>query len=122
MYVVFELCESAFLGEEACDSELCVRVEVHVCCPPLLALGEDVSAEDKACNFPRMFLSLMFSTWMFFLKILLLRKLQDATLIFIFDHYGTTEERTSGVPDLPCWPIFLQMTSHCQMLEPCPWI
>ena len=26
------------------------------------------------------------------------------------------------MPDLPFWSIFLQISSHCQMLEPWPWI
>ena len=87
------LWESAFLREEACDSELCVPVEVHMCCPPFLTLGKDVSAEFKACDFPWMFLSLMFSAWMYYLNTLLLRKLRDASIYFLFskpwDHRRT---------------------------------
>ena len=87
----------------ACD-EFCVGSDFvpswHVCCLSFLALCEDVPTEDMACDILWMFPGLMFSSWMYFLKILLLRNLQDCTFIFYFRHQWTTEAGYPGSPDL----------------------
>ena len=80
------LTESAFLREDACNSEL--YAEVHVCCLPFLALCEDAHLEDHAGDFFWMSPGLMISSMMLFLKLFLYEILKTSNLDFLFSTRG----------------------------------